>query len=96
MPRNSKKKSSAKKATVKSAAAAGFVISPYTNQKVFVAKATLQDLKSKSTSGGKQKRLWTIASAQTRQEHYALVAQAIAKVEQDLLPSSGGRSFEVS
>jgi hypothetical protein len=80
---------------------ARFVLCPYTDQKVFVAKATLQDLKDwsngKSNCNNKgTKRLWTIASAQIRQEHYLLVAQAIAKVEQDLLPSYGGRSWEVS
>jgi hypothetical protein len=98
MPRTNKKKTTAKKANKNSAATsnARHVVCPYTNQKVFVAKATLQDLKQKSTSGGKQKRLWTIASAQTRQEHYEKVAQAIAIVEQDLLPPSGGRSWEVS
>jgi Phytanoyl-CoA dioxygenase (PhyH) len=102
MPRtNNQKTSSKKKATAAGTGSnsnARFVVCPYTDQKVFVAKATLQDLKNigKSSSSKGPKRLWTIASAQTRQEHYLLVAQAIAKVEQDLLPSYGGRSWEVS
>jgi hypothetical protein len=95
-----KKKISSGPATGNSNKNARFVVCPYTDQRVFVAKATLQDLKhlssNSSTNNSKgPKRLWTIASAQTRHEHYSLVAQAIANVEQDLLPSYGGRSWEV-
>ncbi|KAG7370712.1 phytanoyl-CoA dioxygenase family protein [Nitzschia inconspicua] len=101
MPRTNKKTATSSKkkasATATGNSNARFVICPYTDQKVFVAKATLKDLKEPNKSNNKsQKRLWTIASATIRQEHYQLVAQAIAKVEQDLLPSYGGRSWEVS
>jgi hypothetical protein len=78
-----------------------FVICPYTDQKVFVARATLADLKAATSSAGgdggrRQKRLWTISSAQIRQDHYGQVAQALAQIEQDILPSYGGRSWEVA
>jgi len=80
-----------------------YVLCPYTDQKVFISKATLSDLKPKkgskgnnSLSNGKQKRLWMISSSQIRQDHYVDVAQALSIYEQALLPSSGGRSWEVS
>jgi len=81
-----------------------YVICPYTDQKVWIAKATVKDLnttKKKNGSSsihkcGHKKRLWTISSSQIRQEHYAEVCQALSLYEQNLLPSSGGRSWEVS
>lgn len=75
-----------------------FVVCPFTDQKVFVAKATLADLKSADTyrnNGSGKKRLWTIPSPQHRQDHYRQVAKALALAEQQRLPSSGGRSWEV-
>ncbi len=80
-----------------------YVDCPYTDQKVWISKATLSDLKpGKNGSGGihggggqKKKRLWTISSSKIRQDHYADVAQALSIYEQELLPSSGGRSWEV-
>jgi hypothetical protein len=83
-----------------------YVICPYTDQKVWISKATLNDLKPKkgnknssssiNSGGGHKKRLWTISSSQIRQDHYVDVAQAMSIYEQALLPSSGGRSWEVS
>ena len=82
-----------------------FVVCPYTDQKVWISKATLKDLKPKkgstgstaiSSISGHKKRLWTISSSQIRQDHYADAAQALSVYEQALLPSSGGRSWEVS
>lgn len=82
-----------------------YVECPYTDQKVWISKATLNDLKPKgnksnggtiNSSGGHKKRLWTISSSKIRQDHYADVAQALSIYEQALLPSSGGRSWEVS
>eukprot|EP00536_Pseudo-nitzschia_multiseries_P006891 jgi/Psemu1/255736/estExt_Genewise1Plus.C_1530010 len=80
-----------------------FVVCPYTGQKVWISKATLSDLKPTSKKSGNKtsihkndkKRLWTIASSQIRQDHYAEVAQALSIYEQNLLPSSGRRSWEV-
>jgi len=43
-----------------------------------------------------KKRLWTISSSQIRQDRYEDVCQALSLYEQNLLPSSGGRSWEVS
>jgi hypothetical protein len=73
-------------------------ICPYTEQNVHICRATLKDLKSKSTysnTSGK-KRLWMLTSSQTRHEHYAEAALSIASMEQSLLPSFGGRSWEVT
>lgn len=72
-------------------------ICPYTEQNVYIQRATLADLKSKSTyhAGGK-KRLWMLTSSQLRHELYTEAAQALASVEQSLLPSFGGRSWEVT
>jgi hypothetical protein len=90
-----------------------FVVCPYTDQKVWIAKATAKDLKIYSSSNNKKKnnanakasdihksghkkRLWTISSSQIRHDHYEDVCSAISLYEQNLLPSSGGRSWEVS
>jgi hypothetical protein len=90
-----------------------FVVCPYTDQKVWIAKATSKDLRIYSSSNNKKKndanakasdihksghkkRLWTISSSQIRHDHYEDVCQAISLYEQNLLPSSGGRSWEVS
>ena len=78
-----------------------YVDCPYTDQKVWISKATLNDLKGgggsiNGSGGNKKKRLWTISSSKIRQDHYADVAQALSIYEQNLLPSSGGRSWEVS
>ena len=74
-----------------------YVDCPYTDQKVWISRANLNDLKGINGGGGqKKKRLWTITSSKIRQDHYADVAQALSIYEQNLLPSSGGRSWEVS
>lgn len=83
-----------------------FVLCPYTDQKVWIGKATVKELKASSSSSSKttntihksghKKRLWTISSSQIRYEHYDAVCQALSLYEQNLLPSSGGRSWEVS
>ena len=79
-----------------------YVVCPYTDQKVWISKATVSDLKpsGKNTSNihknDSKKRLWTISSSQIRHDHYAEVAQALSIYEQNLLPSSGGRSWEVT
>lgn len=74
-----------------------YVDCPYTDQKVWISRANLNDLKGINGGGGqKKKRLWTITSSKIRQDHYADVAQALSVYEQNLLPSSGGRSWEVS
>jgi hypothetical protein len=79
-----------------------YVDCPYTDQKVWISKATLNDLKPKkggknsSVSSDGKKRLWTIASSQIRQAHYVDIAQGLSTYEQALLPSLGGRSWEVS
>ena len=104
-------------AAVKKPRSETFVVCPYTDQKVWISKATLSDLKpttthkdgnnnktSSSSSIGSRtsvhkndkKRLWTISSSQIRHDHYAEVAQALSIYEQNLLPSSGDRSWEVS
>ena len=89
-----KKNSSAGK---KKGCATKFVLCPYTNQKVFIIKATVQDLKGKSIyNNGSKKRLFTLTSSQLRHEHYAEAAQALASLEQSMLPSFGGRSWEVT
>ena len=75
---------------------ARFVICPYTEQKVYIARATLADIKSLNNNSRGQKRLWTISSQPIRQDHYQQVAQALAQIEQDILPSYGGRSWEVA
>jgi hypothetical protein len=64
---------------------------------VYIQRATLADMKSKCTyhAGGK-KRLWMLSSSQLRHDLYAEAAQALASVEQSLLPSFGGRSWEVT
>ena len=105
-PAAASKKSKPKKGVAAKEKKETYVVCPYTDQKVWIAKATLNDLKpkkgSKSVSnrinsgGGHKKRLWTIASSQIRQDHYLDVAQALSIYEQNLLPSSGGRSWEVS
>uniref|UniRef100_A0A7S4EJ59 Uncharacterized protein n=1 Tax=Pseudo-nitzschia australis TaxID=44445 RepID=A0A7S4EJ59_9STRA len=113
----SKKSKSKKKddAAVKKPRSETFVVCPYTDQKVWISKATLSDLKpttthkngnrnktSSSSSSRKsvhkndKKRLWTISSSHIRHDHYAEVAQALSIYEQNLLPSSGDRSWEVS
>lgn len=72
---------------------------PITHQPVYIAKATLKDLKSPSTysnSKSRHKRLWTITSPQVRNDVYVQAAEAIANYEQSLLPSFGGRSWQVT
>ena len=92
-----KKKKAAAKTAHKNPSSMKFVICPFTDQKVFIQRATLKDLKSPLTySSGGKKRLWMLASSQQRHEHYANAAQAIARVEQSLLPSLNGRSWEVT
>eukprot|EP00980_Cylindrotheca_fusiformis_P005203 scaffold1118_cov135-Cylindrotheca_fusiformis.AAC.1 len=72
-------------------------VCPYTDQNVYIQRATLADLKSKSIyHAGGRKRLWMLTSSQLRHELYAEAAQALASVEQSLLPSYGGRSWEVT
>ena len=72
-------------------------VCPYTNQNVYIGKATLKDLKSKSTyANSSRKRLWILPSPQTRNELYVEAAKAIASTEQARLPSFGGRSWEVT
>lgn len=72
-------------------------ICPYTNQNVYICKATLKDLKAKSTyTNTSKKRLWILTSPQVRNDHYQQSAVAIATIEQGLLPSCGGRSWEVT
>jgi hypothetical protein len=72
-------------------------VCPYTHQNVYIGKATLKDLKAKSTyANTSRKRLWTLPSPQVRNDLYVEAAQAIAEVEQTLLPSFGGRSWEVT
>lgn len=103
MAKASKKSSKAKqpaaanKSNPKKAAKETFVDCPYTDQKISISRATLNDLKGIGGGGGqKKKRLYTIASSKIRQDHYADVATALSIYEQNLLPSSGGRSWEVS
>ena len=101
----SKKGSKNASAKEKKSRSETYVLCPYTEQKVWISKATLSDLKPKKGSktntilnagSGHKKRLWTISSPQIRQNHYADVAQSLSIYEQSLLPSSGGRSWEVS
>ena len=84
-------------ASKKSKAKETYVDCPYTDQKVWISKATLKDLNGSGNinGGSHKKRLWTISSSKIRQDHYADVAQALSIYEQELLPSSGGRSWEV-
>lgn len=74
---------------------ARFIVSPYTHEKVYIAQATLKDLQSPSTYRNDGKRLWTISSHQIRHEHYQQVCQVLSRIEQDLLPPSGMRSWTV-
>eukprot|EP00529_Nitzschia_sp_RCC80_P005254 CAMPEP_0113484768 /NCGR_PEP_ID=MMETSP0014_2-20120614/24137_1 /TAXON_ID=2857 /ORGANISM="Nitzschia sp." /LENGTH=1036 /DNA_ID=CAMNT_0000378391 /DNA_START=323 /DNA_END=3433 /DNA_ORIENTATION=- /assembly_acc=CAM_ASM_000159 len=74
---------------------ARFVVSPYTNEKVFIAQATVKDLKSPQTYRNDGKRLYTITSEQIRYDHYQQVARIISTFEQNLLPPSGMRSWSV-
>ena len=72
-----------------------FIVSPYTNEKVFISQATVKDLKSPQTYRNCGKRLYTITSEQIRYEHYQQVARVISTFEQNLLPPSGMRSWSV-
>jgi hypothetical protein len=63
---------------------------------VYIGKATLKDLKARSTYANSSKRLWTLPSASVRTDLLVDAAKAIAEVEQSLLPSFGGRSWEVT
>jgi hypothetical protein len=62
------------------------------NKKKNIATAKASDIHK----SGHKKRLWTISSSQIRHDHYEDVCSAISLYEQNLLPSSGGRSWEVS
>ena len=88
---------SGKKQPAKKQAKPKIFMCPYTNQNVFIQRATVADLKSKSTyhSGGK-KRLWTLSSSQQRHDLYADAAGVMASIEQNMLPSFGGRSWDVT
>ena len=88
---NSKKDGSSSTSTNKGR----FIVSPYTNEKVFISQATVKDLKSPQTYRNGGKRLYTITSEQIRYEHYQQVARVISTFEQNLLPPSGMRSWSV-
>lgn len=77
---------------------AGVYFCPVTKQSVYIGKATLKDLKAASTysNGGSKRRLWTLPSASVRTDLLVEAAQALAHVEQSLLPSFGGRSWQVT
>lgn len=96
MPPKKKPKAAAKKNAPKKAPAPKFVFCESTGQKVFIARATLADLKLKSTYTTQKKRLWTLTNCEKRHECYQQAAMCICHLEQDLLPSVGGRSWEVS
>lgn len=92
-----KKKKITQTTTSNTKSSGGVYVCPTTNQSVYIGKATLQDLKAKSTYGTTtKKRLWTIPSASVRNDLLIESAKAIAQVEQSLLPSLGGRSWEVT
>ena len=103
---NSKKsaasKGSKKKATAdapakkKKASPVTYLEDEATGQKIILQKATMKDLKNKASISGKNKKLFIISSESVRHECYQQAAMAIAQLEQDLLPSYGGRSWEVS
>eukprot|EP00934_Nitzschia_sp_Nitz4_P008772 Nitzschia sp. Nitz4//scaffold16_size188269//253//3033//NITZ4_001759-RA/size188269-processed-gene-0.0-mRNA-1//1//CDS//3329538419//8762//frame0 len=90
-------KATSKAAAKKASAASQIYVCPNTQQNIYIGRATLQDLKSASTyANSNKKRLWMISSPQTRNELYLDAAEAIANYEQTLLPSFGGRSWEVT
>mmetsp|Transcript_6446 Transcript_6446/g.19048 ORF Transcript_6446/g.19048 Transcript_6446/m.19048 type:complete len:1038 (+) Transcript_6446:88-3201(+) len=85
-----KPKSAAKAVPTKSVSCA------HSNKRILIGRATLQDLKNKSTYNNNQKRLWTIPSTAIRNKVYSRAAVAIAEWEQSLLPPYGQRIWDVS